>query len=306
MKGERRKTRTIKGITSTPLCLELFFAVCMRNYIFPTALLLLSAPVVPELHARTLPKWEAGIGVAGLTLPDYRGADERSTYLLPMPYLVYRGDFIRADREGLRGILLDSERLSLNLSVNGTLPVSDENNKARSGMDDLQPTVEMGPTLDLKLWRSGDGSSELDLRLPVRGSFAIDTPVRHLGWLAFPNLYLKIKSPFGMNGWNMGLVGGSYIADRRYNAYFYSVAPAYAMADRPAYDAGGGYGGSQATWTLSKRFRNYWTGFFVRYDALSGAVFADSPLVRKRNAVSAGFAIAWIVKTSAVMVRDEE
>lgn len=276
----------------------------MKFFVCTTALLFASVQMTPEAHARKLPKWEAGIGIAGLNLPDYRGADERSTYLLPLPYLIYRGDFIRADREGVRGILLDSERLALNLSVNGTLPVSDENNNARRGMEDLQPTVEIGPTLDLKIWRSRDGSSELDLRLPVRGSFAIDTPPQHIGWLAYPNLYLQVRSPFGMDGWQMGLAAGSYIADRHYNAYFYSVAPAYATAARPAYRASSGYGGSQVTWTLSKRFSDYWTGFFVRYDALSGAAFEDSPLVKKRNAVSAGFAIAWIFKTSTVMVEE--
>jgi outer membrane protein len=278
----------------------------MKFLICTTAFLLVAAHSASDAHARQLPKWEVGIGIAGLNLPDYRGADERTTYALPVPYLIYRGDRIRADREGLRGILLDSERLTLNISVNGTLPVSDENNRTRSGMGDLQPTVEIGPSLDLRLWHSPDGRSELDLRLPVRGSVAIDSSLRHIGWLAFPNLYLKIRSPFGMNGWTMGMTGGSYIADRGYNAYFYSVAPSYATPARPAYEASGGYGGSQFTWSLSKRFKHYWTGFFVRYDTLSGAVFEESPLVRKRNAVSAGFAIGWIFKTSAVMVSEED
>lgn len=268
--------------------------------------LFMAAYGATHAHARPLPKWEVGVGIGGLSLPDYRGADERSIYVLPMPYLIYRGDLLKADREGIRGVLLDNGRLSLNLSVNGTLPVSDENNKVRSGMEDLQPTVEIGPSLDWKVWRSMDGRSELDLRLPVRGSVAVDAPPTYIGWLAFPNLYLKIRAPLGMKGWRLGIVGGSYVADHGYNAYFYSVTPSHATAARPVYEAVGGYGGSQLTWTLSKRFTHYWTGFFMRYDELRGATFEDSPLVRKRNGVSAGFAISWIFKTSNVMANEPE
>jgi hypothetical protein len=55
--------------------------------------------------AEELPLWEAGVGVAGLSIPDYRGSDERHGYLLPLPYLVYRGDILRMDRKGMYGLL---------------------------------------------------------------------------------------------------------------------------------------------------------------------------------------------------------
>ena len=48
------------------------------------------------------PLWEAGAGVAVLDFPDYRGSDERQTLVLPIPYLVYRGDFLKADRDSVR------------------------------------------------------------------------------------------------------------------------------------------------------------------------------------------------------------
>jgi outer membrane protein len=41
------------------------------------------------------PLWELGLGVAALRLPDYRGSDQSSTYLLPLPYVVYRGEWLR-------------------------------------------------------------------------------------------------------------------------------------------------------------------------------------------------------------------
>ena len=45
------------------------------------------------------PLWELGLGVAGLRLPDYRGADQSRAYALPLPYIVYRGTWLKADRE---------------------------------------------------------------------------------------------------------------------------------------------------------------------------------------------------------------
>ena len=41
-------------------------------------------------------------------------------------------------------------------------------------------------------------------------------------------------------------------------------------------------------------------------NTLKGAVIADSPLVRSKTNVSAGFAISWIFGKSQTMVGDDE
>jgi outer membrane scaffolding protein for murein synthesis (MipA/OmpV family) len=97
-------------------------------------------------------------------------------------------------------------------------------------------------------------------------------------------------------------LAGPLFADHRYHDYFYSVAQQYATASRPAYQATGGYAGTQFITALSKRYPRYWVGAYVRYDSLSGAVFADSPLVLRNSYWSAGIGIAWIIHTSAQMV----
>lgn len=257
-------------------------------------------------QGQQVPRWEVGAGVATLNLPDYRGSDERSTYVLPLPYVVYRGERLRADRDGIRGMLFDGERFNINLSLNGTLPVSDDNNVARRGMEDLRPTVEIGPTLDITLWRAPDHRSSLDLRFPLRAAVTVESSPSYIGWLIYPNLVYSVHAPFGLQGWNMGWVAGSYFSDSRYNGHFYTVESRYATADRPQYTARGGYGGSQLTWSLSRRFPNYWLGAFARYDTLRGAVFEDSPLVRRRSAFSMGFAISWIFRTSVRTVKEED
>jgi len=84
--------------------------------------------------------------------------DQSSPYAIPFPYLVYRGTFLKADRNGIRGTFFDSDRIELSLSLSASLPVNSDDNRARQGMPDLQPTVEFGPSLDLTLWRTPPGA----------------------------------------------------------------------------------------------------------------------------------------------------
>ncbi len=257
---------------------------------------------LPVCHAETRPLWELGAGVSVLSMPDYRGSDVTNAHVLPIPYLVYRGEFLKADQGGLRGLLFSSERLELNISLNGTLPAIDGDNPARQGMEKLRPTGEIGPTADFHLWRSADRRKRLDLRLPVRTAITVESDPRQIGWLFSPNLILEVRDPAGYSGWNFSLQGGPYFNDREYNGYFYSVSAAEATPDRPAYDAAGGYSGSQLMVTLTRRFPRYWIGGFVRYDALSGAVYEDSPLVETKHAVAGGIAVSRIFGKSSRLV----
>ena len=98
------------------------------------------------------------------------------------------------------------------------------------------------------------------------------------------------------------MLGGPLFADRRYHQHFYGVDAAYATAQRPAYDARGGYAGWQALTAVSRRIGSVWVGAFVRYDSLRGAVFADSPLVRRDHELTAGIGVSWVFATSGRLV----
>ena len=73
-------------------------------------------------HAEGQPLWELGLGVAGLSLPHYRGAEKSTRWLLPVPYAVYRGEVLRANRDGVKAMLIDSERVDFDLSLAATAP----------------------------------------------------------------------------------------------------------------------------------------------------------------------------------------
>lgn len=255
--------------------------------------------------ADSLPLWEAGAGVSVLHLPDYRGADEARTYVLPIPYFVYRGEFLKADRRGVRGELFESEHVQLDLSGGASPPVDSTRNRARQGMPDLRPSIELGPSLEVALWRNRLETVRLDLRMPARAGVTVESSPKFVGWNFSPRLNLDIDRVAG-TGWNLGILAGPIYADRRAHAYFYSVAPEFARPDRPTFAASGGYAGTQVLVAVSQRFPRLWAGGFLRWDSLRGAVFEDSPLVRRREYAAAGFAVSWVFGESLRRVEAED
>ncbi len=246
------------------------------------------------------PLLEFGLGVGAVAFEDYRGSNSSHVYPLPIPYLVYHGKFLKSDREGVRGTLFNQDRVELNLSFNATTPV--RNDRERDGMPDLKSTVELGPSLELHLLRSDDARIKFDLRMPLRAAFTVESSPRMIGWTFTPRFNLDVADPLGFTGSNLGLLTGPLFADRRYNDYFYTVAPQYATVARPVYQAVGGYAGTQVIAAWSKRFPHFWMGAYMRYDTLSGAAFVDSPLVQRKSYWSTGFGISWMIHRSSTMV----
>ena len=261
-----------------------------------------AAPTADAASQR--PLWELGLGVAALRLPDYRGADQSRSYALPLPYVVYRGRWLKADREGARALLLDTERVKVDVSVAASTPTRSSENTARDGMPNLPGTAEIGPNLNLTLAGTRHGPYRIDLRLPLRAAVSIERSPRLVGTTFSPHLNLDLVDLVG--GWNLGLQAGPLFADRRYHEHFYSVDAAYATAARPAYAAHGGFGGWNALAATSRRFGPMWVGAFVRYDNLRGAAFEPSPLVRRASALTLGFGVSWVLAQSSELVTSSD
>jgi MipA family protein len=260
----------------------------------------------PAAHAEEKPLWEFGLGAGAIAFPDYRGSDEARVYPVPVPYFVYRGPFLKADRDGLRGKLFDREYVELDLSVGATIPVSSEDNAARRGMPDLKPTLELGPSLEVHLWRSADRDTKLDLVMPLRVPITLESSPRSLQWLFAPRLNIDFENVGGHAGWNFGAGIGPVFAADKFHEYFYSVPAQFATPQRPEYRADGGYSGMHLLAAVSKRFPKYWFGAFLRYDWLGGAEFADSPLTRRDNYLAGGFGFAWMIGESKRRVTTDD
>jgi outer membrane scaffolding protein for murein synthesis (MipA/OmpV family) len=175
------------------------------------------------------PLWEYGLGAGAVALNDYTGAGSSHVYPVPWGYLVYNGKFLKADRDGVRGLFVDQKWIEINMSANLTAPV--RNNAARAGMPELRSTVQLGPSLDLHLYRSENSRVKLDLNLPVRAAVTIEAQPKDIGWVFAPNLDIDIRDVFNRKGWNLGLEAGPEFADAHYHELFLFGFRAICAAD---------------------------------------------------------------------------
>jgi outer membrane scaffolding protein for murein synthesis (MipA/OmpV family) len=266
------------------LVFPLAFALAMQ-----LALLVAGADIA---WSREDPRWELGLGLLALDIPDYRGSDERLSFVLPLPYVRYRGERFRLDREGGHLDLLRSNRVELDFSVSGGLPVDSDDNEARRDMPDLDPSLEFGPQLNILLSQAQD--TRWRLVLPLRKVIATDLrSLDSIGWVFAPLIDVNYKGQ-----WNTTLALGPLFATEDYHDYFYQVSPDFVRPERPAFDAEAGYSGSRLTLRTGRRYRRIWVSAFARYDDLSGAAFEDSPLRKQSQSLMLGIFVAWILGES--------
>ncbi len=249
--------------------------------------------------------WELGLGLSAITLPDYRGSDRQRQYLLPFPVFVYRSPHLRVDRGGIRADLWDSDRYELDVSVAASPPVRRTTTGIRAGMPRLKPLFEIGPRLQVHLWRDAQAKQELRLELPLRYAMPLGR-LQNRGWVFSPSLNWRVNDVAGLSGWNFAAWAGPVFATRTWHHYYYAVEPQYARSWRPAYAPKGGYSGMDMTLSLNKRYPSAWVAGFVRASNLNGATIASSPLVRRRTNVTAGVVVGWLFARSQEEVQQTE
>ena len=253
-----------------------------------------------EAAPTELPRWEWGLGVGVVHAPAYLGSSVQRTHVAPLPYFIYRGERLRANREGVGLGLIYADKLRLDLSLNGALPVK-SSGTAREGMRDLPPLVEVGPALKYRLIRE-DGRY-WGLHWPVRYAFGVDRHgVDHAGWISDPTL--RIIEPMYVGGMRVdfGLDIGVKFQSERFNNHYYQVRSHEATAQRPVYSSGAGYAGTTISTGLLFRFDQFVAGAFVGTAQLQGARFIDSPLVERKQNYFGGLAFFWIFDKSKEMV----
>ena len=95
------------------------------------------------------PLFEVRLVSAGAYLPDYPGSKQSHASGLALPYFAYRGRVLRSDEKGaLRGRLIKTERVELDLSFDGAFSSDSGENDARRGMPDLDWMGEVGPRVE--------------------------------------------------------------------------------------------------------------------------------------------------------------
>lgn len=245
-------------------------------------------------QAQTLPTWELGAASAALTLPHYMGSDQRYYAAVVVPYVIYRGQYIQFDRQGLHTNLLESGKLEIKANLSFGLPVNNDN-LARQNMPFLRWSGEIGPQL---IWNFRQrGSSHMGIHLPFRA--AVDIRGQYLGWVTEPTLQMAWYGLGEQRKYGIHVKAGLLFASQKYQQHYYGVEPLYATANRPAYTAQQGL----HSLVLSARFmyrydKDIDTVMFVRARALSAGRIANSPLVKKPLYLGVGVAMTWKFWTS--------
>lgn len=282
------------------VCLGFKSLLLMGSSLYAEEILTNAPPVIPGL-----PKWEVGVFGMASRVPLYRGSDEYRWYAFPLPYLIYRGDFIQVDKDGVRGLFYKGIRFEVELSLSGNPPVKSRGG-IREGMPELDPLIEIGPAARMFLYH-GEKIKSVFLEAAGRGVFSIDMDNLNPGYEGLRgslSLILAGIKPLPQSKWSAGLKTGLEFSDRHYNEYFYDVGEASVTPDRPYYHSQGGYGGSfVSAWLSRPIFDGVSVALLTRWDNVEGAEFEASPLVRAKNSYLVGAGFTWKIAQSQKQVQ---
>lgn len=237
---------------------------------------------------RSLPKYEVGLGIGGLSYPHYPSSDQRETDIFPFPYFIYRGSSVKVGRGGIVGELFDYKSVTLDLSLSGSLAVNSDDNDAREGMDDLDYTFEFGPSIEILAYESEDEDTTFEIRFPLRAVFATDFSfISYEGAILEPDV--KFSHRFNDRTWSMTSAVRVLFANSDYYDYFHGVDRDEVRLGRPAYEPDGGYGGVTLSASVTKNWGRVSTSLYGAYQFLDGVEYEDGPLYRQDDAITIGF-----------------
>ena len=235
---------------------------------------------------------DLGLGMGNLYYPDYLGSNHTNNLVIPFPFIKYHSEKLNIDNDGIRQQLFSIDKLSVRLSMSGSLPV--ESSGAREGMDDLDPAGEIGSALVYTLYN--DSAFNLTLNLPIRAVVSTDFEgIDYRGYLYEFKAEMEYESE---DGYLFQLHTGGVWADERYNNYLYGVDQESVTSSRESYRAEAGYGGYKSSFGISKKFKKVWTGLFVRHYDLTNSSFSESPLKERNSAIYGGLFISYLFDKS--------
>ena len=236
------------------------------------------------------PLWELGGVALGVSQSAYPGADQQVNRALALPYFVYRGDVLRADRDtaGIRA--MKTETFELDVGFAGAFGAGNETIEARQGMRKLGTLVELGPRLKWDLG-AGPAGGRLSAEFPARAVLDLSDKAAHRGWSLEPKLTYSNRTA---SGWRYSASVSAIVADTRLAQTFYEVRSSEATAARPAYRAEGGLVSWRFGTAFSRSLARDWNLFgFARLETVAGAANESSPLVRRSSGASVGVGIAY-------------
>ena len=240
--------------------------------------------------------WEGRLAAFARYGASYPASDENQVDVVPLPLPIYRGRFWRLGedrRNPIRGRLLRTDRVKLDLAFDLNFPVDSGDIDARTGMPDLDLLLEIGPELEVELATQDmmRGRSFLGLQLKPAFSFDGVSPT-YEGLIFSPEYTYLIRSQDDVNEYKVRVTPA--FATSKYMDFYYEVTPQFATPTRPVYSGDGGYLGTDLTFTFSHNFSDN-LDFVIgsRISFFQGAANDDSPLFIDKTNYSVYGAFTW-------------
>lgn len=253
------------------------------------------------------PQWEFGLAAAGLRVPAYPGSSVENQRGFLVPWFIYRGDKVRFQDGGLKVIALQNQRVTIDVSISGSLNADSDDTPLREGMPDLDYLLELGPKADVRLWEKeheDDQRSRLNWSTALRLAVSTD-----FSSLASRGPVLGSRLNYRRQGMNGGATSfsatlqGLWMGEEMMD-YIYAVDPQFVTPDRPAFDAKAGYLGSSLSFGVGHRFNKNVRGFIgVNFALHDGAKNIDSPLFETETNTGIYGGVTWRLKQSASTIK---
>lgn len=246
------------------------------------------------------PLWELGVGLGGLRSPAYIGASQNTQRLLPIPYVIYRGEIFRADENGIGARLLSGDNYDIDFSLGAGLGGGNQTIDLRKGMPKLGPTFEIGPRLS---WRVAQPSKDsmVQVNFPLRAVFEFNNGIKNRGFVFEPNVRYTNENI----GAGIGFVAqaGLLWGDEKIHKHYYEVLPVYATVGRPVFTSKNGLLATRFSVAAFKDVTpNLSVGAFARMDLSGNSASEKSSLHAKNNGLTVGFGLNYTFAKSSTLV----
>lgn len=237
-----------------------------------------------------LPLWEAGFFGVGGSQQAYPGSKQNVRSGIVLPFLIYRGDWLRAE-EGNVGVRAKrSATTEFDVGLAGSFGSAPRDNDARRGMPRIGTLAEFGPRVKFDLGEA-PGGGRWRAAVPLRAVLDVDHAFDFRGISFAPDIGWGRRSA---SGWGYGVSLGLFVGNRRLAETFYEVAPEFATTTRPAYEAKAGLISTRLNFNVGRSLSPDWRIFaFARVDTVKGAANRSSPLVDKPTGTSVGIGLSW-------------
>lgn len=244
------------------------------------------------------PRWEAGVFAATFYTPLYPASAQTQQKILPVPFLIYRGERLRIGEDGvIKAMAIEKPHFKVDLSLGAAFNANSNDSTIREGMPDLDFIFEVGPQVSFMLFDSEENETWLNLQ--VRKVFSTDfSDIQSRGYIFQPEISFHGEKFLSDNS-SLKLTISPLFATDKMHQYFYQVDDEFSNSNRSAYQAKGGYLGSEIA--MINRFNireNIMLFVSTKLDFFKGASNDNSPLFEKEFNYSIGVGIKWTLFTS--------